>query len=86
MPRSAAALAFKPPEEDARRWLNLQLDMIFPNADDLIQEMELVRTYKDVTFETLNREDFLPLIQKAFPAVNWEKAYKDFRAAGEKAK
>jgi hypothetical protein len=48
--------------------------------------MELVQTYKDVTFETLNREDFLPLIQKAFPAVNWEKAYKDFRAAGEKAK
>jgi hypothetical protein len=48
--------------------------------------MELVRTYKDVTFETLNREDFLPLIEKALPAVNWEKAYKDFRAAGEKAK
>jgi hypothetical protein len=65
---------------------NLQLDTVFPNADDLIQKMELVRTYKDVTFETLNRQDFLPLIRKAFPTVNWEKAYKEFRAAGEKAK
>jgi hypothetical protein len=54
--------------------LNRQLDTVFPNADDLIQKMELVRTYKDVTFETLNRGDFLPLIQKAFPGVNWEKA------------
>jgi hypothetical protein len=43
-----------------------------------------VHTYKDVTFETLNREDFLPLIQEAFPAVNWEKAYEEFRAAAEK--
>jgi hypothetical protein len=83
---SGQLLTDKPTEEDARRWLNLQLDTVFPNADDLIQKMELVQTYKDVTFETLNREDFLPLIQKAFPAVNWEKAYKDFRAAGEKAK
>jgi hypothetical protein len=33
-----------------------------------------------------NRGDFLPLIQKAFPGVNWEKAYMEFRAAGEKAK
>jgi hypothetical protein len=39
-----------------------------------------------VTFETLNRKEFLPLIKKAFPAVNWEKAYTEFRAAGEKAK
>jgi hypothetical protein len=83
---SGQLLTDKPTEEDARRWLNLQLDTVFPNADDLIQKMELVQTYKDVTFETLNREDFLPLIQKAFPAVNWKKAYKDFRAAGEKAK
>jgi hypothetical protein len=83
---SGQLLTDKPTEEDARRWLNRQLDTVFPNADDLIQKMELVRTYKDVTFETLNRGDFLPLIQKAFPGVNWEKAYMEFRAAGEKAK
>jgi hypothetical protein len=59
---------------------------VFPKAEDLIKKMELVQTYKDVTFETLNRKDFLPLIQEAFPTVNWEKAYKEFRAAGEKTK
>jgi hypothetical protein len=62
------------------------LDEVFPHAEHLLQEMQLVQTYKDVTFETLNRKGFLPLIQKAFPAVNWEKAYKEFLAAGEMAK
>ena len=68
---------------DARRWLKRELDEVFPNAEDLLQEMQLVQTYKDVTFETLNRKEFLPLIQKAFSAVDWEKTYKEFRAAGE---
>jgi hypothetical protein len=83
---SGQLLTDKPTEEDARRWLNVQLDTVFPKADDLIQEMELVRIYKDVTFETLNGEDFLPLIRQDFRAVNWDEAYKEFRAAGEKAK
>jgi hypothetical protein len=83
---SGQLLTEKVTKEDAQRWLNLQLGKVFPKADDLIGKMELIQTYKDVTFETLNRKEFLPLIKKAFPAVNWEKAYTEFRAAGEKAK
>lgn len=81
---SGQLLSDKPADEDGRRWLELQLDDVFPKAENLIQKMELEQTYKDVTFETLNKPDFLSLIQKAFPAVNWEKAYEEFRAAGEK--
>lgn len=47
--------------------------------------MQLDVRYKDVTFETLNREDFLKTIKAAFPQVDWEKAYSEFRAAGEEA-
>jgi hypothetical protein len=84
---SGQLLTDKPTENDARKRLNLQLNRVFPKAEDLIKKMELVQTYKDVTFATLNRKDFLPLIQEAFPTVvNWEKAYKEFRAAGEKTK
>jgi hypothetical protein len=75
----------QPNEDDAKKWLNRQLDMVFPSAEQLIKKMELEKTYKDVTFETLNRDDFLPLIQGAFPDVNWESAYEEFRAAGEKS-
>jgi hypothetical protein len=78
-------LTDKPTPDDARKWLKRQLDAVFPTAEQLVNKMELHQTYKDVTFETLNREDFLPLIREAFPDVNWEKAYEEFRAAGEKS-
>jgi hypothetical protein len=77
-------LTERPTEDDARRWLGLQLDRVFPKAEQLIQKMELELTYKDVTFETLNKPDFLPFIKVAFPTVDWERAYEEYRAAGEK--
>ncbi len=66
-------------------WLDGELDRVFPKAEALIQKMQLDVRYKDVTFETLNREDFLDAIKDAFPRIDWDKAYKEFRAAGEKA-
>lgn len=76
-------LSPKPTEQDARRWLNSELDRVFPCAEVLIQSMKLNDRFKDVTFETLNQADFLDSVKLAFPAVNWEKAYAEFRAAGE---
>jgi hypothetical protein len=57
---------------------------VFPKAETLIQKMHLEVRYKDVTFETLNQEDFLFAIKEAFPHIDWQKAYQEFRAAGEK--
>ena len=45
--------------------------------------MKLDEHFKDVTFETLNRTDFLESVKTAFPNVNWENAYDEFLAAGE---
>jgi Skp family chaperone for outer membrane proteins len=70
--------------DEARDWLNGELERVFPKADALIQKMQLDVQYKDVTFETLNREDFLEAVKEAFPRIDWEKTYKEFRAAGEK--
>ncbi len=72
-----------PSDEDARRWLGNELDRVFPKTDDLIQEMKLEDRFKDVTFETLNREDFLASVKAAFPNVDWDKAYSEFKAAGQ---
>lgn len=71
---------------EARVWLDGELDRVFPKADALIQKMQLDVRYKDVTFETLNRQDFLDAIKEGFPRIDWDKAYKEFRAAGEKEK
>jgi hypothetical protein len=73
----------KPLKDDARQWLNAELDRVFPTAESLIQEMKLDERFMDVTFETLNRKDFLESVKAAFPMVDWDKAYDEFRAAGE---
>ncbi|MFZ5690209.1 MAG: hypothetical protein ACOY5F_03025 [Pseudomonadota bacterium] len=70
-------------EPEAKAWLERELDRVFPKAEALIQKMNLDVRYKDVTFETLNREDFLDAVKEAFPHVDWDKAYSEFRAAGE---
>jgi len=57
---------------------------VLPKAESLIREMKLEERYKDVTYETLNHDDFLESIKKAFPEDNWDEAYSEFKAAGER--
>ena len=45
--------------------------------------MKLEVRYKDVTFETLNKSDFLDAVKKAFPYENWDKAHEEFKAAAQ---
>lgn len=70
-------------EAASRSWIEDVISNVFPTAKDLIQEMVLEERYKDVTFETLNHTDFLESVQQAFPRINWDKAYNEFKAAGE---
>jgi hypothetical protein len=71
-------------EVDAKVWLDRKLDKVFPKAEALIEKMHLDVRYKDVTFETLNQRDFLETVKEAYPQINWDKAYSEFQAAGEK--
>lgn len=66
-----------------RNWLDRRLTNAFPDAAEMIQKMTLEVSFKDVTFETLNRPDFLESVKTAFPDPDWDKAYRDFLAAGE---
>jgi hypothetical protein len=77
------SLSGKATEDGARQWLNGELDRVFPSAEALIKTIALDVKYKDVTFETLNGEDFLESVKQAFPQIDWDKAYEEFRAAGE---
>ncbi|MCY1259549.1 hypothetical protein D9M68_89990 [compost metagenome] len=70
-------------EEDARHWIDAELNRVFPSATALVQEMKLDERFKEVTFETLNRDDFLEAVKIAYPKLNWDKAHRDFLAAGE---
>jgi hypothetical protein len=81
---AAGVITEKPTKEAATKWLDYELDKVFPSAEELTQKMVLQKTYKDVTFETLNQEDFLTSVKNAFPLADWEKAHDEFKAAGEK--
>lgn len=72
-------------EEDARQWLSVELKRVFPQAQSLVKKMNLEVRYKDVTFETLNRDDFLDSVKNAYPNIDWDKTYSEFKAAGEKS-
>jgi hypothetical protein len=48
---------------EARVWLDDELAPVLPKAETLLQKMQLDVHYKDVTFETLNRPDFLDAIR-----------------------
>ena len=70
-------------KKEAKAWLNSELERVFPKARDLVKKMQLDVSYKDVTFGTLNEKSFLEAIREAFPHIDWDKAYSDYRAAGE---
>lgn len=70
-------------KDDALRWLDDELDRVFPSAESLIREMKLEVNFKDVTYETLKREDFLASVKEAFPKVDWDSPYNEFKAASE---
>lgn len=74
-------LSPKPSKDDIRAWLNYQLDRVFPKAEDLITDMRLDVQFRDVTYETLNEDGFVAALRNAYPQVNWDKPYNEFKAA-----
>jgi hypothetical protein len=71
-------------DEMLKRWITMELDKVFPLAEQLTESMKVDVQYKDVTFETLNVPDFINAVKKAFPLVNWDKAHKEFTAAAQR--
>ena len=75
----------RPTEESARKWLDQELDREFPTVTGLTQEMRLDFHFKDITLETLERTDFIEQVRKVFPDMNWDRAHKEFMAAGQRS-
>jgi hypothetical protein len=79
------SLVGKPTDQEIRDWLARELAKVFPRPEEVLSKMLLEVRYKDVTFETLNRPDFMGSLERAYPNVNWHKPYAEFKAAGESA-
>ncbi len=73
----------KPKSEEAGAWLDWELSKVFPQAEKISKGMTLDVNYKDVTYETLQRTEFLDQVKKAFPYVNWKQPFEEYKAVGE---
>lgn len=79
----AQVVGSKPKKKEALQWLLWKLERCFPTPDEVVSEMKLECQFKDVTFETLQDEEFEKAIREAFPFVPWDKPFKAFNAARE---
>lgn len=71
-------------QTSAQLWLEHEVNKLFPSVDSIADRMQLDVRYKDLTFETLQNEDFLNAVKTAFPGTDWGAAHDEYRAAGEK--
>lgn len=71
----------KPTVEILRRYIDVELSKVFPEAKSLIGEMRLDWTPKGVTYETLSNPDFQQKVRAAFPYENFDKPFSEFEAA-----
>ena len=69
---------------EAERWIRFELEKAFPKSHQVLEDIELRWTFKDVTFASLNQPKLKEELKRAFPAVPWDKPFDEFQAAKEK--
>jgi hypothetical protein len=72
-----------PTEESLEKFVLDELNTVFPSADSIINKMEIKYEFKDLTYETLNKKEFLDNVKKAFKYESWDKAHSEYLAASE---
>lgn len=72
-----------PTQEEARLWLDMQLSKVFPKMENICAGMVLEVNYKDVTYQTLQDEEFLEQVRRIFPGVDWKRPFDEYKAVGE---
>ena len=68
-----------------RCWIMRELSRAFPCVETLVKKMILDVTYKDLTFETLDADGFLDVLNRVYPEIPWDRPYDEFKAAEERA-
>lgn len=81
----AKAINDRDEKTSATQWINSVMKRTFPKSEDITSKMILEYWYKDVTYETLNDNDFLDQIKGELLDSDWKKAYSEFMAAGEQS-
>lgn len=76
-----SAIVGKPTADQLRRWIDEELNRVFPKLDALLSDMQVNVAFKGVTYETLNEPKFQVAAKAAYPLVDFEKPFSEFTAA-----
>ncbi|MDQ0917566.1 hypothetical protein [Paenibacillus sp. V4I5] len=74
----------KPTKEQAKKYLDDELDYVIPNVEEFLEEMDIQCDFKDVTYEMLNNTDFQNKLKALYPYVDWPKPYSEINTIQEK--
>jgi len=74
----------KPTKDQTKQYLDHELRRCFPEADKIISRMKVECQFMDVTYETLNEQGFEKALKDAYPLIDWDKPFEEFRAAKSK--
>ena len=85
IPEALRKLDPNPSKEDVERFVRRTVKDTFPTAKALIGDMTLSTHYKDMTFETLNQDDFIQKLEEAYPHRDWKKTYQESLAVKAEA-
>lgn len=65
----------------AKRFVDMELAQVFPDARSLVGEMRLEFLPKGVTYDVLTDPEFQEKVRAAFPLENLDRPFKEFEAA-----
>ncbi len=54
-----------------------------PTVEEIVSGIELKVTFKDVTYESLNKPGLPEELKRAFQAIDWARPFSQFEAAQE---
>ena len=64
-----------------KRYVDLELSKVFPDAKSLISEMRLEFVVKGVTYDVLTNPEFQEKVRQAFPLEDFDRPFREFEAA-----
>ncbi len=71
-------------KEEAARFIGDELDKQMPDAAKLLDKMQLICDYKEVTFEMLNDAEFVRLIEEKYPEEKFARLYWEEETIGKR--
>jgi len=78
---SGGILTSKPTSDQAKQYLENELNIIIPNVNTFVQEMTIQCDFKDVTYDMLKEKEFFDALKRSYKYIDWPNPFEEYEAA-----